>query len=235
MSAPAFQVQTPEVVACMSNVIDMDQMNGCFQATGGWWFAYDNAGYSPDITANFDPIDRNDDGTWKLITVDYMDGSIIPGGNLVEGVGLMVTMSTTGVDVQNPGEVGIGFNWTKTETPIDISAHGGFCISYTISGDPIQMVLGWEDRTYGYDEYYYELRSGSRVLDISWNMFQNEGWGQQSGYSGTLETARERSIGLRFRIFNSTSTEMRSTFVIHSLGWLGECGSSSSSSTSGGY
>lgn len=236
MDVDSYQVQTPERLACDQSYYDaMGEYSHCYENSAGWWFAYDNTRDISGATASVSPADRNDDYTWMLITVDYTDGSIIPGGNLVEGVGLMVTMSTTGVDVRSPGVVGIGFNWMKNGmSGIDISSHDGFCIDYSLSGDPIQMVLGW-DVTNGPDEYYYELPSGSNVLDIPWDWFQNEGWGQEQGYFGTLDDALTDAVKLLFRIKNPTSSEMSSTFAIHSLGWLGECGASNASTSSGGY
>ena len=139
MDVDAYQVQVPETVACDKTGDDYGA--ACYQSTGGWWFAY--VGDTKDgQEMSFDPIDFNTDGTYKLITTDETDGSIIPGGNLIEGAGLQVTMSAAGGASSTPAIAGIGFNWTKAETPIDISAHTGYCVVYSWTGSQaLQMEL----------------------------------------------------------------------------------------------
>ena len=118
MTVDAYQVQVPETRIC--DKTGEDYGAACYESTGGWWFAYVGDEDKGQVMT-FSPIDHNDDGTYKLITTDPLDGSIIPGGNLIEGAGLQVTMSAAGGASSTPAIAGIGFNWTKAETPIDIS------------------------------------------------------------------------------------------------------------------
>jgi hypothetical protein len=221
----SYQVQTPEVVQCTGgdpNSMD-DYGAACYKSTGGWWFAYDATSSIAGTSATVSPADKNADGTWKLITTDETDGSILPGGNLDATKGIFATMSTTGVDGEHPGVVGIGFNWAKAETAVSITAHGGFCLAYSSTGSTVQMELGWDSKTYGDDTWFYELPEGAKSLDLPWSMFKQEGWDKD--HSTTVATATDYSVSIKFRIKNGTSTEMSNTFAIQELGWQGECGS----------
>ena len=225
----SYQVQTPEVVQCTGgdpNSMD-DYGAACYQSTGGWWFAYDATKDLAGTTASVTPADKNTDGTWKLITTDETDGSILPGGNLDATKGIWATMSTTGVDASTPGVVGLGFNWTKAETAINITSNGGFCIAYSSNGSTVQMELGWNASTYGDDTWFFELPDGANAITIPWSMFDQEAW--DTKHSTTVADATDNSISIKFRIKNGSTTPMQNTFAIQELGWQAEgngCGSS---------
>jgi hypothetical protein len=220
----SYQVQTPEVVACTGGAPgEMEDYGAaCFQSTGGWWFAYDATASLAGTSATVSPATTNPDGTWKLITTDETDGSILPGGNLSATDGIGATMSTTGVSGEVPGVVGLGFNWTKAETAIDISSHSGFCVAYSSNGATIQMELGWNATTYGDDTYYFELPDGPNSIDIPWSMFDKDKWDKE--HTTDITTATMNSTSVKFRIKNGTTTAMTNTFYIQELGWTGECG-----------
>ena len=180
----------------------------------------------------FDPIDTNPDGTYKLITTDETDGSIIPGGNLVEGVGLQVTMSAAGGASSTPAIAGIGFNWTKAETPIDISAHTGYCVVYSWTGSQaLQMELGWDEAANGYDSWYTSMPattgSATSSLDLPWAKFKQDGWDKAKQ---PITVAQTKAVSLKIRLKNSTAAEVKGTLTIAELGWSGECGGSSTNS-----
>lgn len=225
MDVPAYQVQVPETIACDKNGEDYGA--ACYQSTGGWWFAYvgdENKGQK----MSFDPITTNDDGTYKLITTDESDGSIIPGGNLVEGVGLQVTMSAAGGASSDPAIAGIGFNWTKAETPIDISANPGYCIVYSWSGtQALQMELGWNENKdaggYGYDTWYALMPGQDALtkLDLPWSAFKQDKWDKPPQ---PITTAQKEAVSLKIRLKNSAAAEQKGTLTIAELGWTGECG-----------
>ena len=227
MDVDAYQVQVPETVVCDKTGDDYGA--ACYQSTGGWWFAY--VGDTKDgQVMSFDPIDTNPDGTYKLITTDETDGSIIPGGNLVEGVGLQVTMSAAGGASSTPAIAGIGFNWTKAETPIDISAHTGYCVVYSWTGSQaLQMELGWDDTKHpDYDTWYAILPPGSKNLDLPWSKFKKDGYAKKD--PTTIEDATTKAVSMKIRIKNPNSAEVSGTLTLSELGKAGECGNSSAPS-----
>ena len=228
MDVDAYQVQVPETVVCDKTGDDYGA--ACYQSTGGWWFAY--VGDTKDgQVMSFDPIDTNPDGTYKLITTDETDGSIIPGGNLIENVGLHVTMSAAGGASSTPAIAGIGFNWTKAETPIDISAHTGYCIVYSWTGSQaLQMELGWDEAANGYDSWYTSMPAttgSTSSLDLPWAKFKQDGWDKAKQ---PITVAQTKAVSLKIRLKNSTAAEVKGTLTIAELGWSGECGGSSTNS-----
>lgn len=220
MEVDAYQVQVPETVSCDKTGDDYGA--ACYESTGGWWFAY--VGDEADgQTMSFSPIDKNPDGTYKLITTDETDGSIIAGGNLIEGTGLVVTMSAGGGAASTPAIAGIGFNWTKTETPIDISAHAGYCIQYAWTGSsPLQMELGWDEAANGYDSWYSPMpaQASASVLDLPWAKFKQDGWDKAKK---AITVAQSQAVSLKIRLKVATAAEVKGTLTIADLGWSGEC------------
>ena len=228
MNVDAYQVQVPETVACDKTGDDYGA--ACYESTGGWWFAY--VGDTKDgQVMSFDPIDFNDDGTYKLITTDETDGSIIPGGNLIEGVGLQVTMSAAGGASSTPAIAGIGFNWTKAETPIDISANNGYCIVYSWTGSQaLQMELGWDEAANGYDSWYTSMPAttgSTSSLDLPWAKFKQDGWDKAKQ---PITVAQTKAVSLKIRLKNSTAAKVEGTLTIAELGWSGECGAGGTNS-----
>lgn len=226
----SYQVQTPEVLACTGGDPNSmpDYGAACYQSTGGWWFAYDATKDLAGTTASVSPADKNADGTWKLITTSEDDGSILPGGNLDASKGLFATIKTTGVSGEVPGVVGLGFNWTKAESAINITANGGFCVAYNWdSADELQMELGWNSSTYGDDTWFFALPQGSKSIDIPWAQFKQEGWDKT--HTTTVATATDNAVSLKFRVKNGSTTEMGGTFALSELGWQGKCSGSAPS------
>lgn len=227
MDVNAYQVQVPETVDCDKTGDDYGA--ACYESTGGWWFAY--VGDEKDgQKMSFDPIDTNPDGTYKLITTDPTDGSIIPGGNLVEGAGLQVTMSAAGGAASAPAIAGIGFNWTKAETPIDISAHTGYCIVYSWTGSQaLQMELGWDEAANGYDSWYTSMPatmgSTTSSLDLPWAKFKQDGWDKAKQ---PITVAQTKAVSLKIRLKNATAAEVKGILTVAELGWSGECGAGGS-------
>jgi hypothetical protein len=228
MDVDAYQVQVPETVVCDKTGDDYGA--ACYQSTGGWWFAY--VGDTKDgQEMSFEPIDYNTDGTYKLITTDETDGSIIPGGNLIEGVGLQVTMSAAGGASSTPAIAGIGFNWTKAETPIDISANNGYCIVYSWTGSQaLQMELGWDEAANGYDSWYTSMPAttgSTSSLDLPWAKFKQDGWDKAKQ---PITVAQTKAVSLKIRLKNATAAKVEGTLTIAELGWSGECGAGGTNS-----
>ena len=174
MYVDAYQVQIPELLWCAWE--NEDGSRACVDPNiARWWYAY--AGDSENgQTISFEPITKNDDGTYKLIMADE-DGDIIPNGNLVKDVGLVVTMSAAGGTAAAPAIAGLGFDWYKDKSAIDISSNPGYCISYQWIGSgtsvgsvmPLQMELSWDEEANGYDTWYAELPTtpGPTTLDFA--------------------------------------------------------------------
>ncbi len=203
MYVDAYEVQIPCVGFCEDN--------------GGWWYAYSSG--NENEVVSFDPITKNDDGTYKLIMADD-DGDIIPDGNLVKDVGLVVTMSAAGGTASAPAIAGIGFDWTKLKTEIDISvSHDGYCILYDWTGSqPLEMELSWDEEAYGYDTWFATLPNGYNSLNFAWSDFEQYGWDKKP-----ITIATEKSVGLKIRLKNSRAEDVSGTFILKELGWKDEC------------
>lgn len=235
MTVPAYQVQVPETVSCDKTGADYGK--ACYESTGGWWFAY-QGDTEKGQSASFAPIDYNDDGTFKMITTDA-EGGIIPGGNLQEGVGLVVTMSAAGGAQTDPAIAGVGWNWTKAETAIDISAHPGLCFAYAWTGSaPLQVELGMPkdvEKATQYDTWYGTLAPSntSTVKDLP---FDATGFKQDAYNDGRkdLTFAITNAVSVKVRIKNAAAAEVKGTLTINEVGWKGECAPGSSGTPSTG-
>ena len=216
MYVDAYQVQIPQLPWCAWE--NEDGSTSCVDPNiGGWWYAY--AGDTENgQKVSFEPITKNDDGTYKLIMADE-DGDIIPNGNLVKDVGLVVTMSAAGGSAATPAIAGIGFDWLKDKSAMDISSHSGYCILYQWTGSqPLEMELSWDEDANGYDTWYAELPMGYKSLDLAWSDFKQDGWDKKP-----ITIATEKSVGLKIRLRNSSTTEVKGTFTLVELGWKDEC------------
>ena len=217
MDVDAYQVQMPDDPITCNKTTD-DYTAACYSNNAGWWYAY--AGDTENgQTISFEPITKNDDGTYKLIMTDE-DGDIIPNGNLEYG-GLHVTMSAAGGSSSTPAIAGLGFDWHKDKSAMDISSHPGYCISYRWNGtQPLQMELSWDEEVNGYDTWYALLptTSGMKTLNVAWSDFKQDGWDKKP-----ITIATEKSVGLKIRLKNSAADEVKGTFTLIELGWKDEC------------
>lgn len=223
----AYQVQTPEVVACTNGApFAMDDYGAdCFMSTGGWWWA--SSAFIPKTKTSIMPATYDSYGYTELITTDPYDGSIIDNGNYVPGKGLRVALGAAGASSTEPGIVHIGFNWKKSDEPLDISAHGGFCVAYswasTKATTPISLFIGWDSYENGDDNYYYNLPAGTHVVNIPWSKFYKDGW--DTNQKLTAKEAAQISTSVMFRLSSFSTEAVSGTFHLASLGWYGECGS----------
>ena len=224
MDVDAYQVQMPDDPITCNKTTD-DYTAACYSNNAGWWYAY--AGDTENgQKVSFEPITKNDDGTYKLIMADE-DGDIIPNGNLVKDVGLVVTMSAAGGSSSTPAIAGLGFDWHKDKSAMDISSHPGYCISYQWIGSgtavgsviPLQMELSWDEEANGYDTWYAELPTtpGPTTLDFAWSDFKQDGWDENKK---PITVAKEKSVGLKIRLKNHSPKEAYGTFTLVDLGWI---------------
>ncbi len=221
MDTPDYQVATPEVAQCKAAATEQADLNVCMQTGGGWWFAY-TGNTKEGQTYAFSPIDKNNDGTYKLITTDTADGTIMAGGNLQEDVGLVVTMTATGVDIDDaPAVIGIGFNFFKDDSKgLDVSSHQGFCLAYGWTGEAqlqAELSQGPRDETNsGYNTPYANLAPGAgKVAVLTWDKFKVDNWGTPLG---TEKTAQDLgSFKIRFK--NATSITQTGTLTVNQVGW----------------
>ena len=225
MDVDAYEVQVPSV-GC--DVVGTGPDAYCRKYEIGRFYPY--VGNSENgQTMSFEPITKNDDGTYKLILADE-DGDIIPNGNLVKDVGLVVTMSAAGGSAGTPAIAGLGFDWYKDKSAIDISSQPGYCISYQWIGSgtavgsviPLQMELSWDEEANGYDTWYAELPTtpGPTTLDFAWSDFKQDGWDENKK---PITAATVTAVGLKIRLKNSAADEVKGTFTLIELGWKDEC------------
>ena len=218
MDVDAYEVQIPSV-GC--DLVGTGPDAYCRRYEDGLFYPY--VGNSENgQTISFEPITKNDDGTYKLIMADE-EGDIIPNGNLVKDVGLVVTMSAAGGSSSAPAIAGLGFDWSRFKTEIVISSHPGYCILYQWTGSQaLQMELSWNEETNGYDTWYAELPTtpGPTTLDFAWSDFKQDGWDENKK---PITAATEKSVGLKIRLKNSAADEVKGTFTLIELGWKDEC------------
>ena len=218
MDVDAYEVQIPSV-GC--DLVGTGPDAYCRRYEDGLFYPY--VGNSENgQTMSFEPITKNDDGTYKLILADE-DGDIIPNGNLVKDVGLVVTMSAAGGSPSAPAIAGLGFDWSRFKTEIVISSHPGYCILYQWTGSQaLQMELSWNEETNGYDTWYAELPTtpGPTTLDFAWSDFKQDGWDENKK---PITAATVTAVGLKIRLKNSAADEVKGTFTLIELGWKDEC------------
>jgi len=217
---PSLQVRNDDVIACWAaNPPDENYASKCYSESGGWWFGYTNNKTAQEkvevklgssYTAFADGVSLTDatDGT-SLIT-DALD------------VKLAVT-----TDENYPG-AGIGFNhkqdgtrWNGGTKTLDISSHPGYCLTYTLDGDPMEFVLGWDES--GTDDARNDVwkapiqpTSSKATLNLSWDKFSQQGYAKPPW---AISVAKEEAVSVKIR-YNG---EGAGTFKLYQLGWSGEC------------
>lgn len=207
MTVTAYQVQIPCVPESCEN-------------NAGWWYPYtgDTEG---DQVMSFEPISENEDGSLSLIMTDTSDGSILPNGNLIEDTGLRVAISAANGSASTPAIAGIAFDWLKDGT-IDITDMGGIIVDYAWTGPlALQLELGWDEDKYGFDTWYTTLPASHNYtrLYLPWSEFKQDGWDKNKH---PLKTALENSKSINIRVKNSTNDEIKGTFTLTDIEYIGE-------------
>jgi len=225
---PSLQVRTDNVVACWAQYPpDEDYQSKCYKGSGGWWFGYVNH----DDGSQPEKVEVKINGSW----VNFGPGTSLSDGDdgtfFIENA-LEIKTTTKGA-ADNPGG-GIGFNhkqesasdrWDNSgNNYVDIKNKNGYCITYTLSGDAMEFVLGWEEGSSlsgssKYDVWKVPIKAASSktVLDMPWADFKQAGW---SDPKYPLSKAQEQAVSVKIRY---DGADKEGSFTLYQLGWKGEC------------
>jgi len=211
----------------------------CYNQTGGYWFGYgDLGGITYDAAQNTDLTQSG-----AMITAEYCNSgnSLCNGqasaesrilykgaglGNATEGI--HVKFSTIAGDDNDPSLAGIGFNWrakdgvdyggVKTE---NITARNGLCLVYKASADGVDVELGWNEASNGYNTYIVTLvaSSGFKTVDLPWDAFEQS----YEGSTSPKTTALAEAEALKIVYKNKTATPTDVIFTLKEIGWINSC------------
>jgi len=183
--------------------------------TAGYWFIY-----ADDADGGASSI------TWPVkIGNEYSDDALDPVIDHCGGVCGSYKLDKGGLDY-NPF-VGIGFNVggeneAKTPAPVDATAMGGVCYTYTVdSPAALEMGLGDEvDGTLGYDNPFVSLPKAATATtkEFEWSKFKQAGWGKGKI---TGADAAAKLVALKFKIQAADGTSGQ--FNIMQVGAYGKC------------
>jgi len=227
---PSLQARTPNVVDCWAaNPPDEQYYSPCYSKAGGWWFGYRNNKQPGEV------VKVNLLGNW----VDFVEGTSLAdedtGSFFIEdALQVQVSMGSAADAGANPGG-GIGFNHKQEEPSkrwdnspnvyIDISSKSGYCITYSLDGDAMQFVAGWDESAKddpAYDPWYAPIQPSStkKALDLPWSAFRQDGWATGKY---PLSRAQNEAVSVKIR-YNGVNKA--GTLALYQVGWLGECDTS---------
>ncbi len=207
---PSLQVQVPQVVQCWAD--DPDPVDSqCYTTTGGWWFGYTDG---PATTTQVKLGNSYTNFGEGVSITDPEDGS-----SLLPGSALEIKFTAGPGEAEAPTISGIGFNHMGNESGTSIENFGGYCITYSLTGEALQMELGWNESQYGYDTWYVELPvSANRTTKVfAWSAFDKDGWGTGTGVQA-ITTATGSAVSLKIRLKNGGGTTKISDFSLYELG-----------------
>ena len=201
-----YQVQVPELA---------DGTCGGLSSCGGAWWLYDL--YGGSVTPN---IIAGTDTTLRML--DTSSGALLINGNLTTAGLFVHLVAPAAQNSYSPGMAGIGFYFKKDQSAIDISAHGGYVITYTTTL-PVQLELGWDEATYQYDTWYATLpvSTTAKTVYAPWTLFKKDGYLNGSVIGNQpLTTAETKAVAFKIRLKNTTATADSADFVLQSLSWI---------------
>jgi hypothetical protein len=232
---PSLQVRNPDVLACweVNPPNPDDYQSPCYDKAGGWWFGYtNNKSTNEDVK-----VYRNGSFVTFGEGVDLSDKST---GDSYIGDAIEAIITITDPNDDYPGG-GIGFNhkqfvegknaiddpakrWNNSPDKfINLSARDGYCITYSLEGDAMQFVPGW-DESPGDDPAYAVWVAPIQpvliktVLNIPFASPPfTQPWKPTGAYP--LNKAKEQAVSVKIR-YNGAG---EGTLKIYQLGWLGEC------------
>jgi len=203
LKVPNYEVQTPSVVMVASGV-------DIFTTCGGWWM-WDSANGGTVTPSNSDH---------SLVLIDTTTGTFLANGNITS-TGLKAhIVAPAATSTITPGLAFIYFDFNKPASNVDISAHGGYAITYT-STCPLQLELKWDEATYGFDTWFVSLpvHTTSSQLVLPWASFHKDGWSTGT-QNKTLLFAEQNAWGLRVRLKNFLPSAQTCDFELQSLRWV---------------
>lgn len=217
LEAPDYQVQVP----CVVNAEATDDVNGDGDINGydcaGWWYGYGFAntakGYSLGTWSPADPT------TGKLLMTDEETGEPIAGGNVTDA-GLYLELVAPAGASEDPTGAGLGFDFEDPKGPRDISAKEGYILKYTATAE-LQLELGWDEDTYGFDSWYVVLdQATNSEVTLPWALFSKDNWATGTGKQ-PIETATQQAYSMKIRLKNGTTSEKTAAITVHELGFIG--------------
>lgn len=181
---------------------------GSPDSTSGWWYFYDDSddGGSSNITVPADIETRE--------SPDFI-------GAMAEVYGVIKATVKLNDGYEYP-YAGIGFNvWNEQKEGADISAWGGFCLSYKSTlGFEIELVPEDEANVTETNNYKATVAKAASMTaqTFSWEKFkQGSGWGKKANLDSVL--AKTAAVRLTFR----GSPETKGDFLIQKIGSYGMC------------
>ncbi|MDR2579968.1 MAG: T9SS type A sorting domain-containing protein [Fibromonadaceae bacterium] len=212
------RAQTPSVLANKGTSQEWDQ--GGFWFSFGWGSAsvYQKNGIRNNPVKGVEQIPESDRGI-QLQNV----GIFVEGGVIDNNQGLQVRLVTEqAIEADDFNGATIGFNWKNNDGTAEenISAFDGLCLVYNLTGDSLNVELGWDQGKYAADEYglyVFSLPPGNHSVNIPWSEFKHS-WGE-----GVLDAAIEGATMFRITLPGSWAKEKQALFTLRELGSLGSC------------
>lgn len=217
-------------LACMGGMALAQQDTLVVNRTFLWDGTIDTIGRvetgSPDSTSGwwYDFTDEDDGGSSYIqFPADieiYQDG--LEFGHLAEYYGGLDLKVLLGKGYDYP-YAGIAFNvWNLEMKGADISAWGGFCLSYKSTlGFEIELVPEDEANVTETNNYKATVAKAASMTTqtFSWKKFkQDSGWGKEANLDSVL--AKTAAVRLTFRGLPETKGD----FLIQKIGDIGQCG-----------
>ena len=182
---------------------------GSPDSTSGWWYVFSD----------------DDDGGSSYIQfpVDleiYQDG--LEFSHMAESYDAIDLKVLLGDGYEHP-YAGIAFNvWNIDKKGADVSAWGGFCLSYQSTLDfSIELFPEDEENLTGQNNYKAKVAKAATMttMDFSWEKFkQGSGWGKEADLDSVL--AKTAAVRLKFEAVAGTKGD----FLIKRVGSFGMCG-----------
>lgn len=192
----------------------------------GWWYGSTKgtgSNLSPDLDANS-----------LLRLYDPTDGDVVSGGHLTaNGIKIALTAGP-GFDI-DPSFAMIGFNFVAAFSEISIESYSGLCLTYKLTGNPMELHLYWNGDVYGEDTWHANLAvsSNPKTVRLAWGGLNAEfgnysGSFEKSGWANGVQmqpiaTAVRKIRGLKFESINTTAVVKTSNLEIYALGKGTEC------------
>lgn len=193
----------------------------------GWWF-----GATVGTGSSLNPAVTTDQSLLKFTST--VDGVVLPNGHMTVD-GIKITLTAGQGQLDGVSYALIGFNWIEATKSINIASFYGLCLTYKLTGSPMELHLGWDESVYGYDTWFAKLPISNtpNTIKLTWGAltvttgtvaesFTKGGWAVGTEKQ-PIATAVQKIQSLKFRLLNSTTTVKNATLEIYALGKGSEC------------